>query len=289
MIAILIGHEVEGLAGNLAADQVWTIDQPDLADFNSDLYRQALKAILQDHPARLVLFGDTSMGTEIAGPLSVQMNVPLISACHNLSVKDGALKFTSQVCGGKLMVEGEIPTTTTFVTMMPGGYRPEDGHSDGPPAITRLEAPAFKPARLALQQYIEPDTSDVDISKEELLVAVGRGIQNEDNLQLAQELADALGAVLCSRPVVDQGWLPTSRLVGKSGRHVKPKIYLAIGISGAPEHIEAIGDSEIIIAVNTDPDAPIFNMATYGANVDLFDLVPILTEKLQHIRMASVN
>jgi electron transfer flavoprotein alpha subunit len=286
VIAVLIGNKIEGLAANLAADQVWTMNHPDLADFNSDLYRQALRAILQEHPAGLVLFGDTSMGTEIAGPLSVQMNFPLVSACHSLSVQDGTVKFTCQVCGGKLMVEGKIPATTTFVTMMPGGYRPEDGQSEQPVTITQLEAPDFKAPRMILKQYIEPDTSDVDISKEELLVAVGRGIQNEDNLQLARDLADALGAVLCSsRPVVDQGWLPTSRLVGKSGHRVGPKVYLALGISGAPEHAEAITGSETIIAINTDPDAPIFEIAQYGAEIDLLDLLPVLTEKLRAIKV----
>jgi electron transfer flavoprotein alpha subunit len=184
------------------------------------------------------------------------------------------------------MVEGELPATTVFITMMPGGYRPEEGHSDQSPAITRIQAPDFTQPRLTLKQYIEPDISDVDISKEELLVAVGRGIQNEDNLQLAQELADALGAVMCSsRPVVDQGWLPASRLVGKSGRRVKPKLYLALGISGAPEHVEAITGSEAIVAINTDPDAPIFEIAQYGAEIDLFDLLPVLTEKLRVVKV----
>jgi electron transfer flavoprotein alpha subunit len=127
-----------------------------------------------------------------------------------------------------------------------------------------------------------PEAGDVDISKEEILISVGRGIQNQDNLELAQELADALGGVLvASRPVVDQGWLPISRLVGKSGKKVKAKLYLALGISGAPEHIEALGDSEMILAVNTDPQAPIFNVAKFGTTVDLFDLVPALTEKIQ--------
>jgi electron transfer flavoprotein alpha subunit len=125
----------------------------------------------------------------------------------------------------------------------------------------------------------------VDISKEVVLVSVGRGIQNQDNIQLAQELADALGGVVsASRPVVDQGWLPATRLVGKSGKRVKPKIYLTLGISGAPEHVEAIADSEIIIAINTDPVAPIFNLAKYGATVDLFDLVPALTESIKLAR-----
>jgi electron transfer flavoprotein alpha subunit len=136
--------------------------------------------------------------------------------------------------------------------------------------------------RTSVKRYIEPEAGDVDISKEEILVSVGRGIQNQDNMALAQELADVLGGVLvASRPIVDQGWLPTSRLVGKSGKKVNAKLYLALGISGAPEHVEALGDSEVIVAVNTDPEAPIFNVAKVGTTVDLLDLAPVLTEKIQ--------
>ena len=118
-----------------------------------------------------------------------------------------------------------------------------------------------------------------------MLVSVGRGIQNKDNIELANELAGALGcAVSASRPVVDQGWMPTTRLVGKSGKRVKPKIYLALGISGAPEHVEGMGDSQVIIAVNTDPNAPIYNIAKYGTTVDMFDLLPVLTDKVKQAK-----
>jgi electron transfer flavoprotein alpha subunit len=151
--------------------------------------------------------------------------------------------------------------------------------------MTEIPAPTLDNLRVSLNQYIEPDTSDVDIAKEKMLVSVGRGIQNKDNIEIANELAAALGCVVSSsRPVVDQGWMPTTRLVGKSGKKVKPKIYLALGISGAPEHVEGMGESEVIIAVNTDQNAPIFNIAKYGTTVDLFDLVPILTEKVKQAK-----
>ena len=180
------------------------------------------------------------------------------------------------------MAEGALPGTTTLVTMVPGGYKAEQGQSTQAPSVTSVPAPTFEGLRVTLKQYIEPDTSDVDITKEKMLVSVGRGIQNKDNIEIANELAAALGcAVSSSRPVVDQGWMPTTRLVGKSGKHVKPKIYLALGISGAPEHVEGMGDSEVIIAVNTDPNAPIFNIAKYGTTTDMFDLVPVLTEKVK--------
>jgi electron transfer flavoprotein alpha subunit len=263
------------------------MDHPTLADFNPEFYQQALEALLIDHTPRLFMFGDTSIGAEVAGPISSRRDLPLVSYCRSLHVQDEAIKFISQVCGGKIMFEGEVPAPTALITMIPGAYKPEAGHSAQPPGVTLLEAPAFTDPRIHLKQYVEQEISDVDISKEEMLVAVGRGIQNQDNLQLAQDLANALGAAVCSsRPVVDQGWLPTSRLVGKSGKHVKPKLYLALGISGAPEHVEAIGDAEMIVAINTDPDAPIFNLAKYGSTLDLLDLVPALTEHLQQIGSA---
>ncbi|OGO38256.1 MAG: hypothetical protein A2W35_04355 [Chloroflexi bacterium RBG_16_57_11] len=288
--AILLGHNSQALANELTADQVWYMDHPSLADFNPEIYQQALEPLLTQHAPRLMLFGDTSIGAEVAGPLSSRLGLPLVSYCRSISTQDGTLKFVSQVCGGKILFEGELPGPTALATMMPGVYKPEAGHSAQPPHITLLEAPAFTEPRLRLRRYIEPEIGDVDISKEAMLVAVGRGIQNEDNLQLAQELADALGGVVCSsRPVVDQGWLPASRLVGKSGKHVKPKLYLALGISGAPEHVEAIADAEMIVAVNSDPDAPIFNLAKYGSTLDLFELVPVLTEQLQQISSAVAH
>jgi electron transfer flavoprotein alpha subunit len=128
---------------------------------------------------------------------------------------------------------------------------------------------------------VEPEGGDVDITQHDYLVAVGRGIQSEDNLPLVEELAKALGGAVCSsRPIVDSKWLPKTRQVGKSGLKVKPKIYLALGISGAPEHIEGMKDAELIIAVNSDETAPIFEHAHYGTTEDLFDIVPALTAKL---------
>ena len=168
------------------------------------------------------------------------------------------------------------------MTLVPGGYKPEEGQSAAAPPVTKGAVPDLGDLRVTVTQYIEPEAGDVDIATENLLIAVGRGIQIEDNIEIAEELAEVLsGAVCASRPVVDQGWMPTTRLVGKSGYQVKPKVYLALGISGAPEHTEGITGSETIIAINTDPAAPIFNIAKYGVVEDLLDLVPVLTEKLE--------
>jgi electron transfer flavoprotein alpha subunit len=280
--AVLLGQNAQGLAGDLAADKVLYMDHAALAEFTPDAYQAALAGLITEQAPRAVLFGHSSIGMDIASGLSGKLNLPVVSSCHNFT-DDG--KFVSVICGGKIMAEGALPGSTVLITMVPGGYKPELGHNSQAPALTSLPAPAFEGLRVTLKQYIEPDTSDVDITKEKMLVSVGRGIQNKDNIEIANELAAELGcAVSSSRPVVDQGWMPTTRLVGKSGKHVKPVIYLALGISGAPEHVEGMGDSEVIIAVNTDPNAPIFNIAKYGTTADLFDLVPVLTEKVKQAK-----
>ncbi len=280
--ALLLGSGAQNLATDLAADCVWYMDHPALAEYASDAYQRALAGVIKESAPRAVLFGDTSIGGEVAAFLAAQLGLPLVGAVRHVSAENGVLKTVSQICGGKIMAEGELPAPTALITMVPGGYKAAQGRGATPPAVTPVAAPPLRDLRVVVKRYVEPDTSDVDIAREPALVAVGRGIQSKDNIELAEELATALGGVVCaSRPVVDQGWLPTTRLVGKSGKVVKPRLYLALGISGAPEHAEGMGESEMVIAVNTDPAAPIFDIATYGTTVDLLDLVPALTEKIQ--------
>lgn len=287
LAAVVLSQNSQELAKGLRADRILCCDHPSLMDFNPEVYLQVLTSLIQAQRPRLVLFGDTSTGADIAGLLSVRLGCPLISSCRKLTIQDGKVSFTSQICGGKIMVEGQVPEPIALVAMVPGEYQVEAGQASADPAVEWLPLPDISAIRTSVKQYLEPEAGDVDISKEDILVAVGRGIQNQDNLELAQELADRLGGVLvASRPVVDQGWLPTSRLVGKSGKKVKAKLYLALGISGAPEHVEALADSEVILAVNTDPEAPIFNVARFGTTVDLFDLVPAITEKIQVLKSA---
>jgi electron transfer flavoprotein alpha subunit len=214
--------------------------------------------------------------------LSARLGLPLVSSCLSFRA-DG--EFTSQICGGKIMVEGDLPSPAALVTMIPGGYKPEEGQSTQPPEVSLTDVPPLDGLRVTLVDYIEPEAGDVDISKESVLIAVGRGIQTQDNIELAEELAGMLDAEVCaSRPIVDQGWLPISRMVGKSGQSVKSKLYLAMGISGAPEHVEGISSSNTIIAINTDPTAPIFDVAQYGAEIDLFDLIDALIEQIEEAK-----
>lgn len=287
VVAILLGQEIEKLGHDLGADKVWLYDDPILADYSPMNYMHILAEIIQGHSPRLVMLGDTSIGAEVAAGLSARLSLPLISACHTLAVQDQSINYNSRICGGRIEVEGVLPAPTALVAMVPGGYNPEHGHRSEPPPIVKLPVPRLDVPLISLRNFIQPDAGDVDISRSEVLIAVGRGIQNQDTMEMVDELAEALGGTVCaSRPVVDQGWLPISRLVGKSGRQVSPKLYLAMGISGAPEHVEAIGGSQVIVAINTDREAPIFNLAQYGTTSDLIDLVPVLTD---HIRQARAE
>jgi len=278
VVGYLLGKDAKDLASRLAANKVFYADHPALAEFTADAYQKTVANMIEENEPRAVFFGNTSIGADVASVLSARLSLPLVSSC--VGINDG--KLISKICGGKIMAESELAETTTLVTFIPGGYKAEEGQSGIQPEIVPFDTPALDDLRVILKEYIEPEAGDVDISKEPILISVGRGIQNEDNIELAEELAKLLGGTICSsRPIVDQGWLPTSRMVGKSGKSVKPKLYLALGISGAPEHVEGMGESETIVAINMDPNAPIFDIATYGVEIDLFDLIDPLLEKVE--------
>jgi electron transfer flavoprotein alpha subunit len=280
--ALLYGHDTEALSSRLGADRVVSVDDPAFADFTPSVYVDALADSLKADPPRALIFGDTSIGAEVAGALSMRLDLPLVSRCRRLDVSNGDATFVGQICGGKILVEGKLPEPTCLVTMVPGGHRPEDGEAAAAPEVVRVPAPSAPQSRIVFQGYEEPEAGAVDITVPAVLGAVGRGIANEDNIELAEELAELLGGAVCgSRPVVDQGWLPAAQMVGKSGKRVKPDVYLAFGISGAPEHVEGMNDTGLTIAVNTDPEAPIFDIAQYGTDADLLDLLPVLIEKVQ--------
>jgi len=282
LTALLLGKGIEDLAAELgAADTVLYLEGEHLAEFTPEAYAAALAPLLRERAPRLLLLGNTSMGMDIAPALAAELEVPLITNCTDLRPEDGKLIATSQILGGKLLVEAELADGQGIAAVMPGAFPAERGRAEGVPQVERL-SPALEGKRTAVKRLIEPQREDIDISQEPVLVAVGRGIEREEDLKLAEELAEALGGTLCaSRPIVDRGWLPLSRLVGRSGLTVKPKLYLALGISGAPEHVEGMKSAELIIAVNSDPAAPIFNVAHYGVVEDLLKVLPPLIAELR--------
>lgn len=279
VVGIILGSGADNLKDNLAVDQAIYCDHPAFAEFSSDAYKRTLLAIFKEHDPRAIFFGNTTIGADISSSIATHSSYPIINSC--IRIAEGGV-ITSQICGGKIMVDSQLADKTTIITMIPGGYKPEQGQGGPPTETINFAPPDLENLKVKLVQFIEPDSGDVDIAQEKILVAIGRGIQTEDNIELAEELAALLGGTVCaSRPVIDQGWLPTSRLVGKSGKSVKPDLYLSLGISGATEHLEGILDSKTIIAINSDPDAPIFDVAKYGIEVDLFDFIDPLLEQLE--------
>ncbi|MFQ5707745.1 MAG: electron transfer flavoprotein subunit alpha/FixB family protein [bacterium] len=284
LMGVLLGHGVKSLAEQMgAAHKVVYVDHEQLAQFNPEAYALILAEVVQAQNPRVVLVPNTSMGMDLAAGLSVDLNLPLVAYATDLGFDNGGLTVTSQLYGGKMNVESRFDSEQAVVSVIAGSLPAEAGRSDGAPEIEEMDAPdAINQTRVRFKQLIEPEAGDVDITQQDILVSVGRGIQSEDNIPVVQELAEALGGALSSsRPIVDNKWLPKTRQVGKSGVKVKPKLYLAVGISGAPEHIEGMKDAELIMAINTDPNAPIFDYAHYGITADLFDIVPALTEKLK--------
>lgn len=279
--AVLLGNDDRSLAEGLGADAVLYMEHPALAHFVPEAYVLALAALVAEHDPRLVMVANTTAGMDVAGALSARCQRPVIAYCTDVALEGEAIVATSQVYGGKLNAEVQADGPA-IVSVVAGSFAPAPG---GLPTLQENTAPAeLDSIHTEFLARVEPEVSDVDITAEEILVSVGRGIGGEENIELAEELATAMQATVSgSRPVTDAGWLPKTRQVGKSGRTVKPRLYLACGISGAPEHLEGMSDAELIIAINTDEKAPIFDVADYGTTADLFDLLPALTEALEGV------
>lgn len=285
--ALLAGHEVKGLAASLGkADKVLCADQASLVGPATDVHAAALTQMVRNDSPYCILVPLSNPTWDLVGLLAAHLEFPFLNFCRDVVVRDGKLEVRCLLYGGKMEAVAQAPAPA-LCGILPGTRPAENGRSDKTPpveivAFTAVDVPAMKFTRL-----VPPEKGDVDITQQTVLVSVGRGIQSQDNVALAEELAKALGGAVCgSRPVVDQGWLPPSRQVGRSGATVKPRLYLALGISGAPEHLEGMKGAELTVAINTDPQAPIFGVAHYGAVADLFNVLPSLTEEIKK-RQAS--
>ncbi len=281
--AVVLAKEATPLCAALgAADAVLTLENPQLEMPSSEVVATLLQNLAEKKNASLVLIAGTNVAMGIGARLAFALKWPFVNFCKGLKADGGgAFSFTSQLFGGKILADVRLPELRGVVGIYPGSFAPDAGRSTRPPTIERVELP-LQASPIVFRKFIEPESTDVDITKQNVLVAVGRGIQTEDNLPMAQELADLLkGAVCASRPVIDQGWLPLTRQVGKSGMSVKPKLYLAAGISGAPEHVEGMKNADLTIAINTDPNAPIFEVARYGVCGDALEIMPALVESIK--------
>lgn len=283
LTALLLGNDVGEMAEGLKdlANRVVLIEDPKLENFNSEIYQRVLGNVIEQEKPFLLFIGHTAFGMDLAPTLATQMKAPLATDCTDVMVDDDQIRAIRQTYGGKLNVEVRLkPAPCSMVTVRPASVSVEDYSLAG--EITRVTSPLTEEiASKRFLEYVEAAAGEVDITQANILVSVGRGIKDPEYIPMVQELANSLGATLsCSRPVVDKKWLPKDRQVGTSGKTVKPTVYIAIGISGAFQHIAGMKGSGTIIAINRDPKAPIFNVAHYGIVGDLLKIVPALKGKI---------
>lgn len=284
LTAVLLGHNVKEFAKSLAdqAKRVLIVDDARLENFNAEAYQKVLSHLISERKPLLTLIGHTAYGVDLAPSLAAELNVPLATDCVDVNFEEEKLVVVRQVYGGKVNVRASLRTSESYlVTLRPGTFEaqqvePLGGETIEVPSPLKEDIPYKR-----FIEYFEPPAGEVDITAADVLVAIGRGIRDAENMPIVEKLARALGGVVaCSRPIVDKGWLSSDRQVGTSGKTVKPKLYVAIGISGQFQHVSGMKNSDLIIAINKDPKAPIFRKADYGVVEDLFKVVPALTDRI---------
>ncbi|MBZ5719128.1 MAG: electron transfer flavoprotein subunit alpha/FixB family protein [Acidobacteriia bacterium] len=292
--AAVVGSGVAGFAGEVAGKKlakVYAIESPKLEPYTPDAFAAALKQFLSSHPAKLVLMPHTYQVRDFIPKLATAMGRTAISDCIGYKKDGDKLLFTRQMFQGKLAADVSFTSDAPwFVTFQNGAYRAdkvEAGASAAPVETVNVEI-ADGVVRNKPQEVFKEAKQAVDLTQAEIIVAVGRGIKEQKNIDIAKQLADALGGDLAaSRPICDSGWLPMDRQIGSSGQTVAPKLYLALGISGAIQHIVGMKGARTIIAVNKDAEAPIFEIADFAVVGNLFDIVPPLIEEVKKAKAGT--
>lgn len=289
LMALLLGYKVKHLARELieyGADKVILVDDPSLEHFLDESYTQAAVHIIQKYKPGIVLAGATPIGRAFIPRVAVRLNTGLTADCTGLDIdiENRHLLQTRPAFGGNIMATIRCPhhrpqmATIRPKVMTP--LSPEPGR-DGEIFEEKVKVDQ-KTIVSKFLQFVRDETQQVSLTDANIIVSGGRGLKNADNFELLHQLAKRLnGAVGASRAAVDAGWIPYSHQVGQTGKTVKPKIYIACGISGAIQHLVGMQSSDIIIAINNDPDAPIFQVADYGIVGDLFEVIPHLLKKLE--------
>ncbi|MDQ2050973.1 electron transfer flavoprotein subunit alpha/FixB family protein [Natronolimnohabitans sp. A-GB9] len=259
-------------------DTIHTVDHGE--EFNHDVYTQTVTQLYDELAPQYVLAPNSVNGLDYAPAVANQLDLPIVTDTVDLEADGDSLTATREMYGGKVETTAEL-SGDAVVTIRGAEWPAAEGTGDA--SIEAFDVDIDEDAvGSTVTGFEEVGGGDVDISEADVLVSVGRGIEEEENLEIIRELADALDAtVSSSRPIVDNGWLPKNRQVGQSGKVVTPDVYVAIGISGAVQHVAGMKGSDTIVAINTDPNAPIMDIADYAIVDDLFDVVPALTEEFQ--------
>lgn len=291
LTAVLLGKDVKEQAKTLSeyAKKVLLVEDAKLENFNSEAYQKVLTSLINQYKPLLTMMGHTSFGVDLAPSLAAALSIPLATDCIDLEFEGETLMATRQMYGGKVNTKVVIRKSESYiVTVRQAAFEAQKPSING--EIIEIPSPLTEEiTRKRFMEYVLPPPGGVDITAADVLVGIGRGIKDESNMPMVEELAKILGGVLaCSRPIVDKGWLPSDRQVGSSGKTVKPKLYIALGISGAFQHVLGMKNSDLIIAINKDPNAPIFNFADYGVVEDLFKIVPSLKSKIYELKGQKV-
>jgi electron transfer flavoprotein alpha subunit len=283
-IVIGAGADLDAVCSEVAASykEVWKFDSEALSYPNAEAIRKLLVNVLPQDA--LVLIPHDTFGMDLSPGLSIKLDSVFISDVVDFDGMEGdTLKIIRQEYSGQVSTHSSCDLSTgAVINIRPGVFQAEESGAAGGQVVDKSADIGDIAVGRRFLEVVEAEVGDVDITKEDVLVSVGRGIEDEDNIEIAEELAEAMGAVVsCSRPIVDAKWLEKPRQVGTSGQTVKPKVYLALGISGSFQHLGGLKGNPYIVAVNKNPKAPIFQVADVGVVEDLLDFVPVLTEKIE--------
>jgi electron transfer flavoprotein alpha subunit len=284
--ALVVGSGVDAVCNEVASSyqEVWKIDNDALDYPNAEMIRKALLNILPQDC--ILLVPHDTFGMDLAPGLSIKLNSAFVADAVDFEGLDGdTLKVIRQEYGGAVSTHVNCDIADgAVINVRPGAFQADEGKAAGGSVVDKSGETGDVAAGRRFLEVVVAEVGDVDITKEDVLVSIGRGIEDEDNIEIANDLAEAMGAVVsCSRPIVDAKWLEKSRQVGTSGQTVKPKVYLACGISGSFQHLGGLKGNPFIVAINKNPKAPIFQVADVGIKADILDFLPELTDAINDL------
>jgi electron transfer flavoprotein alpha subunit len=284
--AVLMAENCDALAPAIAphANKVVCVSGPAFKDFNYEPYQKALVKLVAEKKPGAVLIANSAFGTDLGPSLAVALNAGLISDAVAFTKADSGFSVSRGMYAGKLVADWAVGSEPAVIMVRQSNFKSEPASLNG--TVEKWDpGDVVSGAKTKFLSLEEVPTTGIDITKATIVVGIGRGIKEAKNMPLVQEFAQDIGAVLAaSRPVVDAGWLPKEVQVGSSGKTIKPKLYIALGISGAFQHIAGMKGADTIIAVNKDPKAPIFSVAHYGIVDDLHKVVPVLRQRIKELK-----
>ena len=283
--AVVLGNNAGASADAIAKTgiaQVYSVDNPALQNFVPEVFTTALADVIRKAQPAVILFGATGFGKELGARVAARLNLGLVTDCIGYQVEGGTLVLTRPVYAGKAMATVKAKSLPVMVSIRPNIFPPASADSAAAP-IEKIDLSASA-ARSKVVEKVKKEAAAVDLAEAKIVVSGGRGVKSTEGFTALHQLANTLGAAVgASRAAVDAGWIDYSTQVGQTGKTVAPQLYIAAGISGAIQHLAGMSSSKVIVAINKDPDAPIFKVADYGIVADLFDVVPVLNEEFKRV------